>query len=494
MKTLETEIRRHLPTGGESRRLFHGRGKTFEGLEGVVVDVFSPVVLITLYTHYSDEWLLDLAALVRRELPQATAVLVQERYLRGAPSRLLFGDLPEQVLAVENELRFSLRLGDAQNVGFFPDMAIGRQLVRERSAGKKVLNLFSYTCSFSVAALAGGARQVVNLDMNRGALDLGRENHRLNGFDLRGVSFLSLELFRSISKLRKLGPFDLVVCDPPAAQGKSFTAEQHWPKLIRRLPELLAPQGEILACLNAPHLAPGYCQSLQPLLDFLPMDTTEIIKCCPLFSGVTDEDLQHLLGISRTREPKRGELLFSEGEEAEGFFIVGSGKVKVYKLSPEGKERILHIVHPCATFAEAAIFGNGRYPAYAEPLEKSKLVFFPKDDFLGLLHEHSQIAINMIGGLSRFLRQFTTQIEELTFKDVPARLARYLVELAGDCAEQVELPVSKAQLASNLGTVSETLSRTFRKMADEQIIEVRGKVIEILDRDRLEDLSYSYKE
>lgn len=224
------------------------------------------------------------------------------------------------------------------------------------------------------------------------------------------------------------------------------------------------------------------------------MDIRIAIKKCPLFAGVTDADLDHLCRIGKIRESGRGELLFSEGEEAEGFYIVAAGKVKVYKLSPEGKERILHIVHPGGTFAEAAIFGSGMYPAYAQPLETSQLVFFPKREFLSLLHEHSQISINMIAGLSRFLRQFATQIEELTFKDVPARLARYLLELAGDEADRVELPISKSQLASNLGTVSETLSRTFRKLADDEIISVRGKVIDFLDRDRLEDLSFSFKE
>jgi len=224
------------------------------------------------------------------------------------------------------------------------------------------------------------------------------------------------------------------------------------------------------------------------------MDTRAVIKRCPLFSGATATDLDHLDQVSKRREYARGEVLFSEGEEAQGFFIVGSGKVKIYKLSPEGKERILHIVHPGGTFAEAAIFGDGRYPAYAEPLEKSLLLFFPKREFLTLLHEHSQIAINMIGGLSRFLRQFATQIEELTFKDVPARLARYLIDLAGDESTLVELPISKSQLASNLGTVSETLSRTLRKLSDDDVIRVDGKSIEILDFDRLEDLSFKCKE
>jgi len=224
------------------------------------------------------------------------------------------------------------------------------------------------------------------------------------------------------------------------------------------------------------------------------MDMRDAIKRCPLFAGVTNDDLDHLLRIGKTREAAKGELLFSDGEVAAGFFIVGSGKVKVFKLSPDGKERILHIVHPGGTFAEAAIFGSGTYPAYAQPLEASRLIFFPKREFLDLLRSDSQLAINMIAGLSRFLRQFAKQIEELTFKDVPARLACYLLDLAGDEAEQVELPISKSQLASKLGTVSETLSRTFRKLTDDDLIVVRGKVIELLDRDRLEDLSFSFKE
>lgn len=224
------------------------------------------------------------------------------------------------------------------------------------------------------------------------------------------------------------------------------------------------------------------------------MQAQEIIKNCHLFSGVTDEDLPLLAGISKLREFPRGEILFEQGEKAVGFFVVGKGRVKIYKLSPDGKERILHIVQPGNTFAEAAIFADGCYPAFAEPLDASVLLFFPKRDFLELLHQHSQIAINMIGGLAKFLRQFTTQIEDLTFRDVPARLARYLTEIGGDRHGTVQLPVSKTQLASNLGTVSETLSRTLRKLSDEQIIAVSGKQIDILDADRLLDLANTYKD
>ncbi|MCK4535758.1 MAG: Crp/Fnr family transcriptional regulator [Desulfuromonadales bacterium] len=224
------------------------------------------------------------------------------------------------------------------------------------------------------------------------------------------------------------------------------------------------------------------------------MDYRLLLKNIPLFAGLSIEDLDALQAISRVRTHARGELLFADGEEAEGFFVVLSGKVKVYKLSAEGKERILHIVSPGGTFAEAAIFGNGLYPAYAEPLQKSSLLFLPKESFLSLLASNSQISINMIAGLSYFLRQFTRQIEDLTFKDVPSRLARYLLDISEGRSENIELPISKSQLASNLGTVSETLSRTLRKLTEEDIIRVDGKSVRIIDLDRLEDLAEKCKE
>ena len=224
------------------------------------------------------------------------------------------------------------------------------------------------------------------------------------------------------------------------------------------------------------------------------MNYRQILKNVPLFAGLNESDLDDLMAIVRINEHPRGELLFSDGEEAAGFFIVLDGKVKVYKLSPEGKERILHVIHPGGTFAEAAIFGEGLYPAYAEPLQASKLLFLPKDAFLALLRDNSRVSINMIAGLSKFLRQFANQIEDLTFKDVPSRLARYLMDLSRGTKQTVMLPISKSQLASNLGTVSETLSRTLRKLSEEDLISVSGKTVEIIDFDRLEELAEKCKE
>ncbi len=224
------------------------------------------------------------------------------------------------------------------------------------------------------------------------------------------------------------------------------------------------------------------------------MNYRELLKNIPLFAGLSNDDLDALQEIGRVREYARGDLLFSEGEVAEGFFVVLDGKVKVYKLSAEGKERILHVIQPGGTFAEAAIFGDGLYPAYAETLQTCKLLFLPKAGFLGLLMGNGRIAINMIAGLSKFLRQFAMQVEELTFKDVPSRLARYLMTLSKGRLRTVMLPISKTQLASNLGTVSETLSRTLRKLSDDDMIRVTGKTIEILDHERLEDLADKCKE
>ena len=224
------------------------------------------------------------------------------------------------------------------------------------------------------------------------------------------------------------------------------------------------------------------------------MNYSQILKTCPFFAGLSDDDIEALMGIARVRESSRGELLFSDGEKAVGFFVVLDGKVKVYKLSPEGKERILHIIQPGGTFAEAAIFADGLYPAYAEPLQSSKLLFLPKEGFLNLLMDNGRISINMIAGLSKFLRQFANQIEDLTFKDVPSRLARYLMALSEGVNASVELPISKSQLASNLGTVSETLSRTLRKLSEDDLISVSGKTVEILDFERLEELAEKCKE
>ncbi|OEU59018.1 MAG: hypothetical protein BA870_09410 [Desulfuromonadales bacterium C00003094] len=224
------------------------------------------------------------------------------------------------------------------------------------------------------------------------------------------------------------------------------------------------------------------------------MDSKLAIKMCPLFAGLNNGDLASLLKISRRSVVPKGTILFSEGEDARGFYVPVSGKVKIYKVTPEGRERVLRIAEPGRTFAEAAIFDLGIYPANAATLDRTILLFFPKQEVLNLLKSNVQLAINMIGGISRLLREFMDQMEAIAFRDVPSRLARYLLDLAETGGSRVELPLSKTQLAVNLGTVSETLSRTFRKMADDKLIRVQSRTIDIVDMDGLVSLADRYKE
>jgi len=262
MKLIETEINKRALSGSESCRLFHGRGQCFPGYEDLLIDWYKPVVLITIYSQRDSAWFARLVSLLCSKLDGIKTVILQQRYLKNSPSHILFGELPDEVNAVEDGLKYRLRLNSSQNIGFFLNMAQGRRLVAKSVAAKKVLNLFSYSCSFSVVAIASGATQVVNLDMNRGALELGRLNHQLNNLELRKASFLPMEVFRSFSKLRKLAPFDLIICDPPDTQGESFQPQRDWPKLVKKLPELLGPGGEILFCLSSPYLAPQVIQQL----------------------------------------------------------------------------------------------------------------------------------------------------------------------------------------------------------------------------------------
>lgn len=254
---------------GDARRLFHGRGRCFPGFEALAVDWFPPVALVTLHDEEAEAWLGEVAAELTRLLGGALGcALVQRRYVRGAPTAVHTGTIPEPAWAREAGLVYRLRLGESQNIGFFGDMAPGRALVRRMAAGRRVLNLFAYTCSFSVAAVAGGAASVVNVDMSRGALQVGRQNHLDNGHDLRSTSFLSHDVFKSFGALRRLGPFDVIVLDPPTNQGRSFSAIRDWPKLLRRLPSFAAPGADLVVAVNGPNLSAAFVTEL--LAEHLP--------------------------------------------------------------------------------------------------------------------------------------------------------------------------------------------------------------------------------
>ena len=227
--------------------------------------------------------------------------------------------------------------------------------------------------------------------------------------------------------------------------------------------------------------------------------STELLKRCPLFAGLKEEDLKRIRAIASIKQVVKKEILFGEGEEAKGFYVILSGKVKLYKISPEGKEQILHVVSAPDAFAEAALFLEGSYPAFAEALSDSQLLFFPKGNFIQLIERNPQLSINMIVSLSHFLRRFASLIEELSLKEVSSRVAKYLIDLSlksskgGKNAREVELDLSKSQLASKLGTISETLSRTLTKMKAKEVIDVKKNRILILNRELLEEMASGMK-
>jgi len=249
----------------EVRRLFHGRGRRWPGLEQVTVDWLQGVLLVALFRQPEGA---ELAALKQMLLALgqepawrqsgAHSLLLQHRYLPDSPTEYLLGEALEEWLVSENGLRFKLDLGKKQNNGLFLDMRYGRRWVRQQARGKRVLNLFAYTCGFSVAALAGGAAHVLNLDMAKSALNRGRDNHRLNQHDLSRVGFLGHELFKSWGAVNRSAPYDLVIIDPPSFQKGSFALTKDYQKILRRLPDLLAEQGQVLACVNDPAIGPDF--------------------------------------------------------------------------------------------------------------------------------------------------------------------------------------------------------------------------------------------
>ena len=187
--------------------------------------------------------------------------------------------------------------------------------------------------------------------------------------------------------------------------------------------------------------------------------TLSIISATPFFSGLPQSQLKELKKIAVDRSFNKGEVIFFEGDDGNGFYVVVSGLVKVFKISSEGKEHILHIFGPGEPFGEVAVFSGSQFPANAEALARSHLLFFPRTSFVDLIASSPSLALNMLAVLSRRLREFTVQIEHLSLKEIPGRLAAYLIYLADEQGgdDAVSLTISKGQLASLLGTIPETL-------------------------------------
>ncbi len=279
----------------DAQRVFHGRGGLYPGCEHLSLDAFPPVWVLTSFQPVSDAELAAVhAALSARWQQLAPGQLLnwvyQCRHEGRTETRLMAGSVPEPHVVSEGGSRYLVHVLKGQNHGLFLDMAEGRRWVRAHVAarpGCKVLNLFAYTCAFSVVARQAGASQVVNVDMSHGALAIGQRNHQLNGL-AAGASFLAHDIFKSWGKVTRGGPYDLVIVDPPSYQKGSFVASKDYARLMRRLPDLLAPGGHALLCLNAPELGLDFLQeqmqALAPSLTFV-----QRVSNPPVFADVSPE-------------------------------------------------------------------------------------------------------------------------------------------------------------------------------------------------------------
>ncbi len=267
MQALLNAIAMMDPMPTDALRVFHGRGGLFPRCEHLALDAYPPVWVLTSFQALEDEELASIhTALTERLQPLASGQTLNWIYqcrLEGrTETRLMAGSVPEPHVVTEAGTRFRVHVLKGQNHGLFLDMAQGRRWVREHATAKpriKVLNLFAYTCAFSVVAMQAGARQVTNVDMSHGALAIGQQNHQLNGIT-SGAGFLAHDIFTTWGKITRGGPYDLIIVDPPSFQRGSFVATKDYARLMRRLPDLLQPGGHALLCLNAPELGMAFLQ------------------------------------------------------------------------------------------------------------------------------------------------------------------------------------------------------------------------------------------
>tara|TARA_B110000858_G_scaffold115070_1_gene131517 strand:- start:34467 stop:35399 length:933 start_codon:yes stop_codon:yes gene_type:complete len=246
----------------DARRIFHGRGHLYPGLEHICIDWFRPLVLITAYAEIEDVEALQDMLLKADSLKQIHSIVLQNRFERGAPAQTVYGVEAAPLIANEGKLRFDVHPGTQQNSGLFLDMRCLRDWLLKNSSDANVLNLFAYTCSLSVAALAGGAKSVTNVDMSKTSIRWGEENHALNGQDLRSVKSIPHNIFKSWGRIKQFGRYDLVIIDPPTRQRGSFDAAKNYGAVMKKLKGLCAPGAKVIATINSPFLSAEYLQEL----------------------------------------------------------------------------------------------------------------------------------------------------------------------------------------------------------------------------------------
>ena len=239
-------------TQNEAKRVFHGRGHCYPELEHICIDWFPPLVLITAYQPIEDIAAMLSLLMDSDKNEQIESVLLQHRYQDKSPSEIIHGQLNNSFIVKAQGLQFEIQPNKHQNSGLFLDVGPLREWLKHNSKDKNVLNLFAYTCSLSVAALAGGAKQVTNVDMSKPSISWGQRNHQLNEQNLRQVRSIPHNIFKSWGKIKRYGLYDTVIIDPPNRQKGSFEATHDYGAVIRKLPKICNDGAYIIAGLNSP--------------------------------------------------------------------------------------------------------------------------------------------------------------------------------------------------------------------------------------------------
>lgn len=237
----------------EIKRIFHGRGNFYEDFNYLTVDSLNEILFATFFEESSDENEIIKALKDIANAYNYKTFIVQKKYKKDELNEAIIGEIPPFYIVVENGLKYKINFFN-KNIGIFLDMKIGREYISFICKDKNVLNLFSYTCAFSVVAINAKAKQVVNVDMAKGALTTGRENHHLNNLDTKKAKFMPYDILKSWNRIKKEGPYDIIIIDPPSFQKGSFAATKDYEKIIKKLPELASENCIVLSCLNAPEL------------------------------------------------------------------------------------------------------------------------------------------------------------------------------------------------------------------------------------------------
>jgi len=208
------------------------------------------------------------------------------------------------------------------------------------------------------------------------------------------------------------------------------------------------------------------------------------LRSCQLFVGLSQVDLENIADVAVLKSLEKDDYLFHEGDPARGFYVVQRGAVNVHRVNAAGKEQIIHVFRAGDSFAEVALASATGYPADARAIEPTQVLLIQKDGILELLKHQPELALRMLGSMSTHLRVLVGQLEDLTLKDVETRLANWLVKRCPNPQSEqpvrIELAMTKRVLAAELGTVSETFSRTLANLRERKLISVKGKTIIVL--------------